>query len=297
MRSSLVRLTLGSLAIALAVSPVEAQRDDRVRETLFEQQFNVSAGDRLVVEVGDMDLRVETGGTSARVEVIASARDQAFARERFDEMQFSADASGGELRVETVRQRNNSQDWREWQRRGGASFVAVITIPSRFDLDLQTGDGDVVVASFEGAVDIRTGDGDVVLESLSGPTISLHTGDGDVIARSLEASTISLETGDGDLRIDEASGAVTARTGDGDVVVGIGRYEGLSIRTGDGDVTVRADPSIAADVEIDGEDLSLARASTLSGRVRDDHLSGTFNGGGPELSIRTGDGSVSIRAR
>jgi hypothetical protein len=296
MRSSHIRLTLGALAVAVAVSPVVAQSDDRVRETIFEQQFNVSAGDRLVVEVGDMDIRVQAG-TSARVEVIASARDQAFARDVFDEMQFSARAAGGELRVETIDPRNSSRDWRDWQRRGGASFEAVITVPSRFDLHVQTGDGDVVVGSFEGAADIRTGDGDVLLESLRGPSISLHTGDGDVQALALEATTISLDTGDGDLRISEASGEVTARTGDGDVSIGIGRYAGLSIRTGDGDVTVSADPSIAANVEVDGEDLSLARAFALSGRVSDDHLSGTLNGGGPELSIRTGDGSISIRAR
>jgi len=288
---------LGALALTLLASPVDAQRDNRVRETVFEEQFDVSAGGRLIVEVGDMDLRVETGGSSARVEVIASARDMAFAQEVFDEMQFSARTSGGELHIETVHRREEPRDWREWQRRGGASFEAVITIPARFDLVLRTGDGDVNVGSFDGAADIHTGDGDVQMGEISGAEISLRTGDGDVQARALEASTITLQTGDGDLNIGEASGAVTARTGDGDVTIGIGRYDGLSIRTGDGDVTVRADPSIAANVEIDGEDLSLARAFTLTGRVHEDHLSGTLNGGGPELTIRTGDGSVSITTR
>ncbi len=297
MRSSWVRIGSCAAIMALMASPATAQRNDRSQETVFDQRFDVSAGDRLVVEVGDMDIRVETGGSAARVEVIAAARDQGFAQDVFGEMQFSAHTSGGELRVETVDPREYSRDWQEWQRRGGASFVAVITIPERFDLSLRTGDGDVTVGTVTGAVDVHTGDGDVLLESVSGSEILLRTGDGDVRARSLDASTITLQSGDGDLIIGEASGAITARTGDGDVSIEIGRYDGLSIRTGDGDVVVRADPSIRASVEVDGEDLSLARAFTLTGRVRDDHLSGTFNGGGPELSIRTGDGSISIVAR
>jgi hypothetical protein len=283
--------------MTLVAFPAAAQQGNRSRETVFDQRFDVSAGDRLVVEVGDMDIRVETGGSAARVEVIASARDQDFAQEVFGEMQFSARASGGELRVETVDPREHSHDWREWQRRGGASFVAIITIPERFDVSLRTGDGDVIVGSVAGAMDVHTGDGDILLESVSGSEILLRTGDGDVRARSLDASTITLQSGDGDLIIEEASGAISARTGDGDVSIEIGRYDGLSIRTGDGDVVVRADPSIQASVEVDGEDLSLARAFTLTGRISDDHLSGTLNGGGPELSIRTGDGSISIVAR
>ena len=244
-----------------------------------------------------MDLRIETGGSAARVEVVAYARDQGFAQQVFGEMRFSALASGGELRVETVDAREHSRDWREWQRRGGASFEAVITLPERFDLDVQTGDGDVIVGSVMGAVNVRTGDGDILFESVSGPEISLRTGDGDVRAQGLDAPTIMLHSGDGDLRIEEASGAVTARTGDGDVTIEIGRFDGLAIRTGDGDVIVRADPSIRASVEVEGEDVSLARAFALSGRVGERRLSGTFNGGGPQFTIKTGDGSISIAAR
>ena len=289
-------LSIAALTLAVAVAPLTGQRSDRTQETYFDQRFDVAAGDRLVVDVGDMDVRVESG-RSARVQVLGRARDHAFARDVYEEMNFSASASGGTLSVETDEPRNRSVDWREWQRRGGASFTAVITIPSRFDLDIDTGDGDVVIGSFEGTVAVRTGDGDVHLESVTGPEIRLRTGDGDVIAERLDARTVSLDTGDGDLIVREASGAVTASSGDGDIRIEIGRYDGLSIRTGDGDVTVVADPSIGADVDVSGEDLSMSRSFTLSGRVERNRVSGTLNGGGPELRIRTGDGSVSIRGR
>ena len=297
MRSSILRVALGAAAVVLIASPAEAQRDERTRESIYQRGFDVSPGDRLVVEVGDMDVRVETGASGAAdVEIVVSARDHAWAAERFEDMRFSASASGGVLRVETD-ERRNQVDWREWQERGGVSFLAVITIPARFDLDLHTGDGDVVVGAIQGNVEVHTGDGDVTLETITGDVVELSTGDGDVRAESIDASSLSLQTGDGDLQIREASGRITARTGDGDVWIGIARFAGLSVRTGDGDVTVRADPTIAANVEVDGEDLVLDRAFRLSGRIRDNHLSGTLNGGGPSLDIRTGDGSVRITER
>ena len=296
MLSSVKAATAAALVGTLVALPAAAQRGQQTRETVYDERFDLSGGGQLVVEVGDMDVRVEPG-SSARVQVIAWAEDRAFARDIFEEMRFSAASSGGALRVETDEPRNYSYDWRERQARGGAWFEAIITVPSNTSLDLHTGDGDIVVGSFTGAAMVNTGDGDVSIESLEGPDISLRTGDGDVTAERLTASTITLRTGDGDLIVREASGAIDATTGDGDVSIDVGRFAGLSISTGDGDVTVFAEPSIRADLDVRGEDLSLSRDFTVSGSVEDRRIRGTLNGGGAELRIRTGDGDVSIRGR
>lgn len=296
MRSSLRAAAVATLLGVIIALPAVAQRTQQTSETVFDQSFDLVAGGDLVVNVGDMDVRVEPG-SSARVRIVAWAADHAFAREVFDEMRFSAGTSGGALRVETDEPRNSSFDWRERQARGGAWFEAVITVPSRTALDLHTGDGDIVVGSFTGQASIDTGDGDVRIETLDGAEISLRTGDGDVTAERLAASTITMRTGDGDLIVREASGAIAATTGDGDVSIEIGRFDGLTINTGDGDVTVFADPSIQADVDVTGEDLTMSRDFSISGRVDDDRIRGTLNGGGAELRIRTGDGDVSIRGR
>lgn len=312
MRSS--RLVAAAGLAAFIALPASAQ-ERRAQETLFDQSYPASPGQRLVVEVGDMDLDIRTGGGSeARVAVTAYARDLAFARDVFERMDFDAGADGGELRVVT-RAEDPGYDWREWRDRGGADFVATITIPRSFDLEVRTGDGDITIGAIEGTASIQTGDGDVALEAISGPRISLRTGDGDVTARALEAPEIELRTGDGDLRLDRlvgsvrastgdgdlalrgVEGALRATTGDGDVEIDVARFDGLSVRTGDGDVVILADPSIRAQVEIEGSDLELAEPFTLMGQLRDHRLTGTLNGGGPLLSVRTGDGSVTIRAR
>lgn len=312
MRSS--RLIAAAGLAAVVALPAGAQ-ERRAQETLFDQSYSVSAGQRLVVGVDDMDLDIRTGGGSeARVTVTAYARDLAFARDVFERMDFEASAGGGDLRVVT-RAEDRDYDWREWRERGGADFVATITVPRRFDLEVRTGDGDIRIGTIEGVASIQTGDGDVTLEGIAGPRVSLRTGDGDVAAGVVEATEIELRTGDGDLRFDRLVGSVrastgdgdlalrgvegdvTASTGDGDVEIDIARFDGLSVRTGDGDVVILADPSIRAEVDIEGSDLELGEAFTLTGRLYDHRLSGTLNGGGPRLSVRTGEGSVTIRSR
>jgi len=295
-----MRFRFGTWGLAIAATALTAgvaQGQDRTRRTIYEETFEVSSGGSLFVDLGDMDIRVVTGGTAGHVEVIAWARDHDFAREVFDWMRFSAGTSGRALRVETDEPNERPWGWQEWDRRGGVGFEAIITVPAAFDLDLHSGDGDVAVDEIRGSVAIRTGDGDVSIDGATGPEIFLQSGDGDLVAGRLDAEKITLRTGDGDVRIDEASGAITASSGDGDVSIGVGRYAGLSIQTGDGDVTVSADPSIHASLDIDAEELDMARAFSLAGGVRGGRLRATLNGGGAELRIRTGDGSVELRAR
>ncbi len=287
-------VTLAALA-ATIVSPATAQQ--RREEVMFERDFQVGAGGRLRVEVGDMDLDVRPGDVSSvHVRVIARARDMSYARERFEDQRFEAEAAGREVHLRT-RERSYDGDWREWRRRGGVSFRAEVTVPREFDVELHTGDGDIRLGDLTGDASLDTGDGDVWIEGITGSRVSLQTGDGDVTVRRLAADEIELRTGDGDLTLERVSGAITASTGDGDVELDIERFAGASIHTGDGDVRIYADASIRADVDIEGEDLEVSRPFTVSGRLDRHHLSGSLNGGGPRLSVRTGDGSVSLRTR
>lgn len=280
------------LATALSACTVLAQE---TREVVYEEQFEVRAGSRLVADLGDMDIWIEPGsGTTATVRVVMRARDADWGREVFERMRFEARASGGGL---SLAARDPNVDWRERRDRGGVGFVARVSLPERFDLDLRTGDGDVRVDRARGAAEIETGDGDLSIGGLSGPSIRLHTADGDVVADELDAERIELRTSDGDIRVDRLAGRLEAHTGDGDVRIGVARFAGLSVQTGDGDISVEADASIRADVELRGEDLYVDEAFGLPGRVRSRQISGALNGGGPRLSLGTGDGEVVLRAR
>jgi len=90
---------------------------------------------------------------------------------------------------------------------------------------------------------------------------------------------------------------VRAETSDGDIVIHIARLEDTHIETDSGDIEITADPQLAAEVELSGDSVRLARAVELDGRVSRRHASGTLNGGGPRLAAYAGDGEVSLQLR
>jgi hypothetical protein len=72
---------------------------------------------------------------------------------------------------------------------------------------------------------------------------------------------------------------------------------GWSVRSGDGDVELSLPEGFCADLDVhtgDGRitsDLSI----TVSGALDHSSLRGKLNGGGPTLTVHTGDGSVHLK--
>jgi putative adhesin len=104
---------------------------------------------------------------------------------------------------------------------------------------IDTGSGDVVLGSAKGETSIDTGSGDVVVKRLVGNG-SVDTGSGDVTIQRVSAGKLSIDTGSGDVIVQEGVvGKVMADTGSGDVKVLAIEVEELAAETGSGDVTVR----------------------------------------------------------
>lgn len=263
------------------------------QEVVYDRRFDASPGGTLVVELGDFDVRVRAAaGSEAHVRVRMNA-DASYAREVLEEMGFTVEASGGALRITTAPDRHHGG----WKHRDNLGLGIEVTIPSRFDVRVQTGDGDVALESIEGTVDLQTGDGDISLEDVMGPRVRIQTGDGDVYAGELDAESVRVQTGDGDIFIEELSGELSASTGDGDVQVDIARFAGIQIQTGDGDVSLSLSPGVRADVDIVGEAFRIADVFALPVTIQRRHIEGALNGGGPRLSVRVGDGTISLLER
>lgn len=274
---------------------------------LFDQSFDVSPGALLVVKVSDLDVAVSSHD-SRQVEVVLHGDDEEYSGHAIEEMGFTVERTSEGIEIST-----ESSDWSDWD---GFDGTLQITVPTRFDVQVQTGDGDVAVESIEGVVMLRTGDGDIALGGASGAEVMIQTGDGDVAVGAtasrdiriqtgdgdvalgaLRAEEVQVRTGDGDIVIEDLSGALRASTGDGDVMLHIREFAGVQITTGDGDVTLFAPSSLAADISIVGGELVLADAFELPAQLDGRKLEGTLNGGGPELSVRVGDGTIRLIER
>jgi len=191
-----------------------------------------------------------------------------------------------------------------------------IRVPRTADLDLHTGDGNVVLQGVSGTMILRTGDGNLNLSELRG-ALKAETGDGNIDMRDVKGE-VALHTGDGRIDVSSMDGSLRAETGDGRVRIS-GRFDVLEVKTGDGGIeamanegsklesnwrlntgdgnlTLRVPATIAADVELHTSDGSIDfdLPVTVSGRVGKNDLRGQINGGGKLLSLRTGDGSIRL---
>lgn len=182
---------------------------------------------------------------------------------------------------------------------------------------LQTGLLVMVDAPAELSLDAHTSDGRVTLADLHGE-LSLQSGDGSVDVDNVEGN-LRLRSGDGSVKVENSRGALDARVSDGAftadgvfhllaVQVSDGRLdltlrEGSkltdpsSIKSSDGPVRLRLPRDLAADLDVHSNDGHVSFFFPIlldhydSGK---NGLRGKLNGGNVPLTIRTGDGNISI---
>jgi hypothetical protein len=145
---------------------------------------------------------------------------------------------------------------------------------------------------------VHTGDGNVRADGLRGPT-RLVTHDGNIDGQGFEGA-LEATSGDGNIHVRGKFSGLNLRSGDGnieaEVAPGSRMASDWSVHTGDGSVTLRLPDGFAANLDAhtgDGRitmDLPLA----AQGTVKEDSVTGKLSGGGPALTVRTGDGSVHL---
>jgi DUF4097 and DUF4098 domain-containing protein YvlB len=151
----------------------------------------------------------------------------------------------------------------------------------------------------ETSLDIHSGDGHLSVHGLKGE-IDLSTQDGDIEADSLEGA-LRATTGDGNMHVQGRFDSLNLRTGDGriyaEIIQGSQMASGWSVRSGDGNVELSLPEGFAADLEVQTGDgrITSDLPITVSGALDHSSLRGKLNGGGPTLSVHTGDGSVHLK--
>jgi DUF4097 and DUF4098 domain-containing protein YvlB len=191
-----------------------------------------------------------------------------------------------------------------------------VRMPKNADLQLETSDGHVELSDVHGNIVVHTSDGGVKASQLSG-TIDIRSNDGDIDADTL-SGTFKLHSGDGKINAARLDGKCDASTGDGAIHVA-GRFDSLDVKSSDGAVTARAEPGskmssiwsikttdgrvdmdipkdLQADLDASTRDghISLGLPVSMEGEIGKKAVHGKINGGGPTLSIHSGDGSIRL---
>lgn len=295
------------------------------RARTFEHTFDVGAGGKLRVDtdVGSIEVRArDVGQVDVEVEVTGSNADD------FD-VDFSE--SGGNPTVRGRQERGGS--WFGGTRSPRVRFL--ITVPRRFDVDLETSGGSIEVDDLAGeiraatsggslkfgdvegpvrgrtsggSITLRGAKGDVDLET-SGGSIRIGDVEGDVEAHTSGGSVeveqvrgeVDAKTSGGSIRVDEVAGAVDAKTSGGSVTATVTEQPRHDCRltTSGGSVTVYLADGIGVDLDAEASSGRATSDFPLAGEVKTRHsLAGKIHGGGPRLVLHSsGGGDVRVVRR
>ncbi|MEQ9104534.1 MAG: DUF4097 family beta strand repeat-containing protein [Rhodothermales bacterium] len=199
-------------------------------------------------------------------------------------------------------------------RRGRAVVEVTVMVPSRFNLDMETTGGDIVIDGVEGDLEGTSMGGDLTLSNLKGK-VSMETMGGDVLLRDSSVDgKVSTMGGDVDLR--NVTGTVDGSTMGGDVTydnVSSGRAAGsgnrpVRLNTMGGDVVLE-EALFGADVSTMGGEIRVrkaaefVKASTMGGDITVGEINGWIEaktmGGDVEVHMvggTTGDRHVELES-
>jgi hypothetical protein len=151
----------------------------------------------------------------------------------------------------------------------------------------------------DAGLDVHSGDGDLSVRGLKGE-INLSTQDGRIDADSLDG-VLRASSGDGNMRVQGRFDSLSLKTGDGTISAQIKEGSQMdsawSVRSGDGDVELSLPDDFSADIDVHTGDgrITSDLPITLSGSLDESSLRGKLKGGGPILSVHTGDGSIRLK--
>jgi DUF4097 and DUF4098 domain-containing protein YvlB len=221
--------------------------------------------------------------------------------------------------------------WLNWSTNLDVEYV--VSVPSRFNVDLVTSGGDIKVGDLQGAATVKTSGGELDLGHISG-NVSARTSGGDATvaaagglldvktsggsisignaAQSVDARTsggsievkrssgdLKLKTSGGSISIDEAFGSVQADTSGGSISARLARQPRSDSRfaTSGGGVTVSFAANVAVDIDAktSGGEVDSSIPLTVLGTQSEGTLSGKINGGGPMITLRASGGDIRLK--
>jgi hypothetical protein len=252
------------------------------------KSYTVSGRARVHVDSNDGSVRVTTGD-SKQVEFHVIYNGYTMDKN----LTVTSNQSGDQVQVSARARSGISFGW------GNHRTLRIeVHMPRDADLNVDTGDGSVESDAINGNLDIHTGDGHIRVDGAKGQ-IRLRTGDGSIEGRDLDGQ-LEATSGDGHINVEGRFDALNIKTGDGSVTAhanpGSKLANGWNIHTGDGSVTMSLPGDLQANIDASTNDgrISLGLPVLVEGTMGTSQIHGKMNGGGPPLTIHTGDGSIHL---
>jgi hypothetical protein len=263
-----MRLRFLQLAVSILVFSSFASADE------WNKSFALTGKPELRVNTGDANIRVEPWDKKT-VEVHVTTVNWKIGEDGF---QIIDHQSGNVVELEVPT--HNNRVYFGWNNTTRRRIDIEVHMPKEARLNLRTHDGNIVVRAMKGDFTFRTGDGRQQFEELDG--------------------AVDASSGDGSINVTGRFDRFNVRSGDGRlearVLPGSKITSEWSMRAGDGSINLLLPGDFVADVDAatgDGH-LDFDMPLQMTGRIGSRSIHGKINGGGPMLSLHTGDGSIRV---
>lgn len=281
-----IRLLAAAVLLMFLVGPSAAQD----LSSPIERTFAVSAGGELSIDLDRGSISIDTSERN-EVEVrIEREGSDAF----LEQMKFTVEETSDGVAV-----RGDYEDGRRGWRLGGRNRVHVhVTIPTRYDVVVETSGGSIEVADLEGSVHSTTSGGSLRFARIDGSIYGRTSGGSVAIDRA--GGEVDVKTSGGGITVNEVNGTIRAETSGGSIraVIADQPKGDCVLTTSGGGIRVSLAPDVKLDVEASssGGRVSTDIPITVLGAMSRNRVTGTLNGGGPLLKLHTSGGGVRIES-
>jgi DUF4097 and DUF4098 domain-containing protein YvlB len=294
----------------------------------------VGSGGTLNIEtdVGSIEIQARKGNR-VEIEILrkVDARSEGEIEAILEDFEIDFDHRGDDVHIIGEWKDKSSRRWN--RRRNRLKVRYLVSVPTRYNVDLHTSGGSISVDDLEGKVESRTSGGSLNFGDINGPVFGRTSG-GSITLESCDG-TADLRTSGGGIRIGDVDGNVDAHTSGGSITIDRARGEvnaGTSgggihveevmgaieattsggsvtahisqqpksrcyLKTSGGSVKVYLTDDIAVDLDAktSGGHVETDFPVTVQGRINKRSLQAKINGGGPEMVLRTSGGSIYLK--
>jgi len=259
MIKSLSVLKYAPLAVVLMAVNVQAKT--------INKEYQVAEGGKLNIETDRGSIDVESHNKdTVLIEVNIDGKDE-------DKMEVVFNHSGDNVKIIGDMESSGFNFFNN----NSLKVTYTIKVPQHYELDLNTSGGSIEISEINGEIDAHT----------SGGSISLEHVEGD----------INVRTSGGSINVEEVSGTVVAHTSGGSINAKLSKAPSgdSKFTTSGGSIKVYLAKDIRADLYAKTSGGKVKSEFTVNGHIKKNSISGTLNGGGPELVFKTSGGSIRIK--
>jgi hypothetical protein len=169
-----------------------------------------------------------------------------------------------------------------------------IQAPADAYLDAASGSGNITDDGVGANAKLSTGSGSIQATGLKGG-FTVGTGSGNIDAEQVSPGDVKANTGSGSIELKNLHGGLHAGTGSGHVKVEGSPTASWRIHTGSGGVELWTENAgLTLDASTGSGGIHTDREISSQGTIDHHHVKGTIRGGGPEVRVETGSGSIKV---